>query len=135
MQAIDIKLLVEWLGVEGASVGLRKSDLSLSEIQLIVTTNQIPYSPKTKRNDLITLLVGTLGKRIDKTLDQLMEMDAGALRAYLEARKPSRVELSMILSELGLKPTKQGIRKLLDLAAREISDAGMYKRVAQGKTK
>jgi len=61
-----------------------------------------------------------------------MQMDIEALKAYFIEIKASREEILALLLELDIRPGSSAKTSLVDFAAREISDIGMYRRVASG---
>lgn len=129
---IDLVALVNWLGPEGAIAGLEKSDLTISELWELAAARNIQQSSKIKRSDLIRDLVRSVGGRITKSPEELMEMDADSLKEYFHKVKASRSEILELLLALDIRPGSAARRNLSDYAAREISDIGMYKRVAKG---
>lgn len=129
---IDLVALVNWLGPEGAIAGLEKSDLTISELLELAATRNIRQSSKVKRSDLIQDLVKSVGGRITKTPEELMEMDPESLKEYFHRVKASRSEILELLLALDIRPGSAARRNLSEFAAREISDIGMYKRVAKG---
>ena len=129
---IDLNELVNWLGPDGAIAGLEKSDLTIAELEELAAARNVTIVSKTKRSELIRELVGSVGGRITKTPDELMQMDADALKEYFDKVKASRAELLQLLLALDIRPGSAARRNLSAFAAREISDIGMYKRVAKG---
>ena len=61
-----------------------------------------------------------------------MTMDADALKAYFLSIKASKKEILDLLESLDIRPGSVARNNLTEFAAREISDIGMYRRVAQG---
>ena len=59
-------------------------------------------------------------------------MNCDDLSNYFRNRKVSRTELLKLLSQFDIRPTPGDKANLMDFAAREISDVGMYQRVAKG---
>jgi hypothetical protein len=60
-------------------------------------------------------------------------MDPESLRMYFSKLKFSREELLDLLATLDIRPGSVARKNLAEFAAREISDIGMYKRIAKGK--
>ena len=129
---IDLEKLIEWLGVEGAIAGLDGSDLTAAELGELMPASKPPGHSKLKRRDLIKALVEQ--KRLDlrKNPEELMTMDADALKAYFLSIKASKKEILDLLESLDIRPGSVARNNLTEFAAREISDIGMYRRVAQG---
>jgi hypothetical protein len=59
-------------------------------------------------------------------------MNVEELIEYFQQTKPSRTEIIRLLADLGVKVGSAASRSLFKFAARELSDLGMYQRVAQG---
>ena len=59
-------------------------------------------------------------------------MNRDDLCKYFRSRKVSRTELLKLLSQFDIRPTAGDKVNIIDFAAREISDVGMYQRVAKG---
>ena len=129
---IDLEKLIGWLGVEGAIAGLDGSDLTAAELGEFVQESKIPRHSKMKRRDLIRALVERKRLDLTKKPEELMEMDADALKTYFIAIKSSKKEILDLLESLDIRPGSVARNNLTEFAAREISDIGMYRRVAQG---
>lgn len=132
--AIDIDKLVEWLGPEGAKSGLRASKLTQKELLELARSKNLILPSKANREDIASELAFANARRVDKEPDQLLLMDAVTLLEYLREKGPSRRELTEILNRFGIEPSSEARKNLLKFAAREISDIGMYQRVAQRKS-
>lgn len=128
----SIRDLIKMLGREGAISGLIASDLTISEITELCPSDFNAPS-KIKRDDLIVRVVNHEREKLSKTPDQLIEMDSDALKAYFAEARFTKVELLELLSALDIRPGSAARNNLAEFAAREISDIGMYKRVAKGK--
>ena len=129
---IDLEKLIEWLGVEGAIAGMDGSDLTTAELGELMPEAKIPGHSKMKRRDLIRALVERKRLDLTKKPEELMEMDADALKTYFLSVKASRKEILDLLESLDIRPGSVVRNNLTEFAAREISDIGMYRRVAQG---
>lgn len=129
---IDLEKLIGWLGVEGAIAGLDGSDLTAAELGEFVQEFKLPGHSKMKRRDLIRALVERKRLDLTKKPEELMEMDADALKTYFLAIKASKKEILDLLESLDIRPGSVARNNLTEFAAREISDIGMYRRVAQG---
>ena len=128
---IDLNQLVNWLGPDGAIAGLEKSDLTISELKELGVTRKIPDASKLRRSDLIRELVKDVGGRITLSPDELMQMDAASMQDYFQKVKASRSEIIELLLSLDIRPGNAARRNLFEFAAQEISDIGMYKRIAK----
>lgn len=132
MKEINIEKLVEWLGPDGAIAGLERSNVTVSELYELGVRCGLAVEKRTKRRDIIVDLVHRKSIRIDKTTDELLSMSHHELSSYFKARKVSRTELLKLLAQFDMRPTSDDKVNLVDFAAREISDVGMYQRVAKG---
>lgn len=128
---IDVARLIEWLGVDGAIAGLGVSELSISEL-LEACSAPPPPNSKMKRADVIKWIVESVRAAQTKDARELMEMDAESLREYFHSIRASREEILSLLSELDIRPKNVMRQNLIEFASREISDIGMFKRVADG---
>ena len=127
----ELKTLVEWLGAEGAEAGLEKSHLTVSDLRVLLEGQGKTLPSKVTRRDIIAELLFGATKRIDKTLDELLAMNGDELLTYFEKTRPSRTELLSILSELDFRPGSEAQKSLYKYAARQISETGMFQRVAR----
>jgi len=129
---MDVQTLVEWLGPEGANSGILASRLSISELIEIARAKGLPLSPKPSRKEIANELIYAGTKKIDKPIDDLLTMDTDRIVKYFNETNPSRSEIISLLSSLGITIGSQASKSLFQFAAREISDLGMYQRVARG---
>lgn len=132
MRDVDIKKLIDWLGRDGAIAGLEDSDITVAEFREIALKNNLNYDKKARRTDIIVDLINRDSTRIDKAIEELLAMDYHNLRSYLVERKVSRTELLGMLKKFDIRHINDPKIKLLDFVARELSDMGMYQRVAKG---
>jgi hypothetical protein len=128
---INLNELIRWLGPDGAIAGLAGSDLTVAELLDLATAGR-SYSPKIKRLELIKKLVLDARGEFAKTPEELIEMNAEELKRYFSEVKASRAEILEWLVALDIRPGSAARNNLADFAAREISDIGMYRRVAKG---
>lgn len=130
---VNIEKLIEWLGPDGAIAGLESSGMSVSDLHELATHRGLYVEKKWRRREIIVDLVNGRSTRIDRAKDELMAMTQEELRSYFCKREVSRTELLRILDEFGLHPKSDARKNLVDFAAREISDLGMFRRVAGGR--
>jgi len=129
---IDIQKLISWLGVEGAKAGLYKSEMTNSEL-LESFANLLPKnSSKLKRSEIIEEVVLATRKMTHKSVEELMEMSKEELSSYFHDQKYSRKELLDLLYTLEIRPGSSAKKNLTEFTISEISEIGMYKRVAKG---
>jgi hypothetical protein len=129
---MDIQRLVEWLGPAGANAGILASRLSLHELIDIARARGLPLSPKPSRKEIANELVYSGSKKIEKSVDELLAMNSDDLVDYFSEINPSRSEIITLLASLGVGVSGEASRHLFKFAAGEISDLGMYQRVARG---
>lgn len=129
---INLEKLIDWLGPQGAIAGLESSDLTIAEIIDLFPEADIRGYSKMKREEVVTSIVLKKRNQLAKTPDELMEMDSDSLKAYFLKIKVSREEILALLDSLDIRPGSIARKNLTEFAAREISDIGMYKRVAKG---
>ena len=132
MREINIEKLVEWLGPDGAIAGLEGSDVKVPELYEMAERYGLAIEKRTRRSDIIIDLVHRNSIRIDKATDELLTMSRDDLSSYFRSRKVPRTELLKLLSQFDIRPAPGDKVNLVDFAAREISDVGMYQRVAKG---
>lgn len=129
---IDLKSLIEFLGTEGARAGLEKSELTVADLLELTPNLKIPNATKLKRAELISAMVSRVRQESTKSPEELMLMDAEALRSYFQESRLSRAEIIAILAALDVRPGSVARKNLTEFAAQEISDIGMYARVSKG---
>ena len=132
MKDINVEKLIEWLGPDGAIAGLEGSNLTVLDLYEMAMRHGLTVERRTKRGDIIIDLVNRNSIKIDKTTDELLAMSRDDLCDYFKNRKVSRTELLRLLSQFDILPAPGDKTNLVDFAAREISDVGMYQRVAKG---
>lgn len=131
----NLDSLIKWLGPEAARAALECSDLTVAEIVSLDAEYASTASQKTKRADAIRAVISARRRHVFKSEDELMKMDAASLAAYFHEVKASRDELLEMLSRLDIRPGAVAKKNLMEFAAREISEIGMYRRVAGGRDK
>lgn len=131
-QNTDVRLLVRWLGAEGARAGLLQSKrITIDSLRKMAEALKLDLPEKMSRQQLIDELVKVGSRRIDKSLDELFSMEHEALLDYFERIEVEPAELLDILKELDLTPRRRDGRKsLLEFAARELSETGRFMRIA-----
>ncbi len=133
---IDPRKLVRWLGPDGARAGLMQSkQITIDVLRQIAECLDIKLPEKTKREGWIDEIVKIASRRIDKPLDELFEMDERALLDYFERLEVEPAELLDILKELDISPRREGRRRLLEFAARELSETGRFMRIVGSQSR
>ena len=132
---VNVSVLTDWLGPEGAVAGLERSDLTNSELLMLARTNDVEVDGKVPRKQIVIELVMGRLDRIDTPVDHLLEMSRDELQRYFSDRLVSGLELRRLLERLGIAPKGKLRSKLAEFAANEISDLGMYQRVAKGQNR
>lgn len=128
----EISDIVSILGKKGAFEGLKYSKFSNSELYESLLSHNIKVPKKTKRDDLIQFLLLASSDLIGDDYDELLKMNRLELNRYFSENKASNAEISEILSALGIESPKSKRVNLLDFATQEISELGMFKRIADG---
>lgn len=130
---INVPVLVQWLGPDGAIAGLEASPLTVADLIQLASEANIPVDRKMTRSEIIIEVVNYKVRRVNISPEQMMSMTPKELHQYFRERRPSRSELIGILSELGVRPSSHSGRNLMSFAAREIAELGVYERVARGR--
>lgn len=133
MTVENLKLLIEWLGEDGAQTGLDKSVLTVADLRKLLKDMGKELPSKARRKDIISELIFGATKRIDAPIEELMAMNADSLLSYFEEKRPSRTELLKLLGELDFHPGSEAQKSLYKYAARQIAETGMFQRVAHRK--
>lgn len=128
---LDIKKLIDWLGPKGATAGLENGEVTQSELRELAMGYNISTTSKAKRTDIIRQIIDVLDKRIEKTVPEMLGMNYDELIAFFEDVRPSKRELLVLLSELEFNPGSEAKKSLYKYAARQISETGMFQRVAK----
>ncbi len=126
----EIRKLIEWLGEDGARGGLERSNLSVKELRDLATELNATVPSKAARKDIVAGIIMKVDQRIDKSSDDMLTMSSNELLEYFESVRPSKAELLGILGLLDFHPGSEAQRGLYKYAARQISETGMFQRVA-----
>ncbi len=134
IKQIDTRQLVRWLGVEGARAGLMQSkQLTIDVLRTMAESLEIKLPEKTNRQQWIDEIVKVASRRIDKSIQELFEMDERSLLDYFERLDVESAEILDVLKELDVHPRREGRRSLLEFAARQLSETGRFMRIAGTK--
>ena len=128
----ELSQIVNLLGVNGAIVGLEKSELTNAELMVIARESGRVVDQKTPRRQLIIELVMSDQKRIEKSQEYLLKMSTEELNRYFNDRMVSSHEILALLQDLRIPPGRKVKGKIAAYAAREIGELGMFERVANG---
>jgi len=134
--AIDVRMLVRWLGSHGAKAGLLQSKECTTEVLHQIAKNlgvEVEKNPNRQR--LVDEIVRVASRRIDKSLDELYTMSQAELTEYFNRVDARAEELLELLQKLDLSPRKESRRNLIDFASRELSETGRFMRIATSGTK
>lgn len=126
----DLKTLVEWLGSDGALAGLDKSDLTIAELRFLLEEQGKTLPTKASRKELVTEVLQSAANCIKKPLDELLALTGEEILKYFESVRPSQNELLALLRQLGFRPGSDAKKSLYKYAARQLSETGMFQRVA-----
>ncbi|WDF99465.1 hypothetical protein PSR30_02535 [Pectobacterium carotovorum subsp. carotovorum] len=129
---IDIQQLISWLGVDGAKSGLDKSEMTNAELLESFGEVLPKNSSKLKRAEIIEEIISATRRVSQKPIEELMEMSKDDLSKYFSEQKYTRKELLDLLYKLEIRPGSSAKKNLTEFTISEISDIGMYRRVAKG---
>ena len=127
--------MVDWLGEAGATAGLDRSNLTVSQLRDLAESMQITFPSKVTRKELVALIMAKASQRIDVSIKELLSMDAADLLSYFEKVRPNKAELLAVLNELDFHPGSEAQKGLYKYAARQIAETGMFLRVAESNVK
>jgi hypothetical protein len=128
---INVRELVRWLGPQGAKAGLVQSKLlTVDVLALLAKSMGLSPSKSASRQQLAEEIVKLANRRIEKSLDELFSLSKEELLEYFLRVEPTSEELLDLLRSLDLNPKKEAHRGLMELAARELSETGRFKRIA-----
>lgn len=129
--ADEIRRIVRWLGLPGAKAGLLQSkSLNIEALADTARALGLSINRNLSRPELVDLIIKTANKRIDKPLSDLFQMSQEALMAYFNEIEPTTEELLDLLQSLDVNPGKEGHRRLMELAVRELNETGRFMRIA-----
>ncbi|MBY0506478.1 MAG: hypothetical protein K2X03_21345 [Bryobacteraceae bacterium] len=132
---IDPRVLVRWLGPQGAKAGLTQSKAVTVEILTELASSMgITLAKSASRQQLAEEIVKVAGRRIDKSIDELYAMSEKDLLEYFGRVEPTSEEILDVLRSLDLTPRKAGHQGLVEIAARELSETGRFKRISSSVT-
>jgi hypothetical protein len=131
----DIKTLIQWLGSEGARAGLEYSHYSIPELRNMAEAQGMRVPAKARRAEVVDQLMFFADQKIDKTIDDMLAMSSDDLLAYFDRTRPSRTEMLRLLEKLDFHPGSEAQKSLYKYAARQISETGMFQRVAKPKSR
>ena len=130
-QGVDVRLLARWLGAAGAKAGLLASrQCTVEALAEIAKQSGIDVGKRVTRRELIDELVRVASKRIDKSIDELFEMNHDELVRYFDEREVETAELLDLLKELELSPDRKTRKNVIEFAARELAETGRFRRIA-----
>lgn len=131
---IDTRLLVTWLGTKGAIAGLQESQKCTVEILMQIAEQLgVSYKKKITRKELINEIIKVASKRIEKSLDELLNMEQEDLVRYFKDVGAESEELIELVKQLELDPGCEGHRNLVQYVAREISETGRFMRITSSE--
>lgn len=126
----QIRQLIGMLGENGARSGLENSFYTAKDLRNIAISMSLNLPAKATKKIIISEIILKVSKRIDKPIEELLLMSSTDLLSYFEKVKPKKEELLQILSELDFHPGSEYQKSLYKYAARQISETGMFQRVA-----
>lgn len=126
----ELRMLIDLLGEAGASAGLEKGAVTVSDLRELADGLALKLPAKANRRDLVLAIVTKASQRIDRSVQELLAMSGPDLIEYFETVRPSKAELLAILGELDFHPGSEAQKGLYKYAARQIAETGMFQRVA-----
>ena len=93
----------------------------------------IEVTGRATRQELIDEIVRVANRRIDKSIDELFEMERDEIVRYFDEHGVETEELLDLLEELDLRPDRKGRKNVIDFAARELAETGRFRRIASAK--
>ena len=130
----DPKLLIQWLGRQGARQGMIQSKYCTAQT-LVGMARSLGLEPDKKavREQLVDEIIRAADKRIDKSAETLLEMTVEQLVDYFEEVEADSEELAELLQEMDLDVPNSRSKGLVAIAARRISETGRFMRIATGR--
>lgn len=127
----DIASLVSLVGRLGAIHALTGSDtITVSKLRELGRSLGLATSKDPKRQ-LAELIVRTVDKRIAKPLEELEALSRDELHQYLSSTDCDAEDLKELLAQAAVPiQGKMSRQSLLEFAAIQISNLGMYKRIS-----
>lgn len=126
-------IIVRWLGPDAAIAALEASELTIPEILELDSDLNHTAPKKISRAEAIRAIVQMARQRMLMSPDELMQLPPDKLIAYFHDVRISRAELLEMLVNLDIRPGSAAKKNLFEFAAREISDIGMFRRVAMNE--
>lgn len=127
----NIRLLVRWLGAQGAKAGILDSKLwPIDALKAQAAELGLKVTDKITRKELIDELIRVANKRINKSLDELYSMDEAQIKDYFTCIGVESEELLELLKIVNLSPRREGTGSLIAYAARELAETGRFMRIA-----
>src|SRR3546814_20929791 len=119
---VDIHMLIEWLGVEGAQAGMLASDLTIADLHEIATQLGIDVPARAKRADIVASIFSKYRHRIDKPIDDLMRMSYEEIVEYFVRVKPDRSDILDVLRQIAGRQCNNDNVNNEEIARREIHE-------------
>ena len=133
-QDVDVRLLTRWLGAAGAKAGLLESrQWTVDALAKMARNLGIEVTGRVTRRELIDEIVRVASRRIDKSIDELFEMERDEIVRYFDENGVETEELLDLLEELDLRPDRKGRKNVINFAARELAETGRFRRIAAAK--
>lgn len=133
-QDLDVRLLTRWLGTAGAKAGLLESrQWTVEALAEIARSLGIEAAKRATRQELIEDIVRVASRRIDKSIDDLFDMERDELVRYFDENEVETEELLDLLENLDLRPDRKGRKNVINFAARELAETGRFRRIASAK--
>ena len=127
----DVAHLVDLVGRSGATHALAASTkVTVTELRKLGRSIGLAASKEPKKQ-LAELIVRQVDKRIERPLDELEALSQHELHSYLSRTNCDAEDLKELLSQAAVPiQGKMSRARLLEFAAIQISNLGMFKRIA-----
>lgn len=128
----DVRALVMIVGRRGAQAALTNSDQIRAE-DLVVAADSlgITLPKRTPKTELASAIIKHLDRRISKSLDELKQLSVSEIIDYFQAVDADSDEVIELLQSIDIKNHARSRKHLLEFAANQISNLGIFERLAR----
>lgn len=128
----DVRALVMIVGRRGAQAALSNSDQIRAEDLLVAADNLgIGLPKRTPKAELASAIIKHLDRRISKSLDELKQLSVSEIINYFQAVDADSEEIIELLQSIDIKNRARSRKDLLEFAANQISNLGIFERLAK----
>lgn len=128
----DVEHIVTIVGREGAISALSNSrKIGVDDLVGLAHALRLKAGSRDGKGKIATLIVRHVDRRIDKTLDELKAMAKDEIVGYFEHVRCEQDEIVELLESIDLRARASSRRALLEFAAAQISNLGIFERLAE----